>query len=184
MKFDAIIIGGGHSGLEKGIELLKSGRTCLAFASGEGGHRFRDAEYSHASHRREFQSLGGVFVMGDTVTGGEFDSTGRLDCIYAANQGGTRFSADCYYLATGSFFSRGVVALRDSVVEPVFGLDVDYTGTSEDWLNPDFSADQPFMHFGVRTDAEGHPFRNGCKVPDMIAIGSVVSSLEREKEER
>ena len=72
------------------------------------------------------------------------------------------------------------MALRDSVVEPVFGLDVDYTGTSEDWLNPDFSADQPFMHFGVFTDEDGHPLKNGVRIGNLTAIGSIKGDGKRQ----
>ncbi|MBQ0123503.1 MAG: FAD-binding protein [Bacteroidales bacterium] len=180
MRSDVIIIGGGHSALCKGIELLKAGRGCIIFSTGEGGHRFRDPSYSHLNHRKEFERLGGVYVMGDTVTGGQFDGSGRLSFIRTAAQGKTVFYAQEFFIATGSFFSRGLVALRDAVVEPIFGLDVDFSGTYEEWVNPDFYADQPFMHFGVITDEEGHPLKNGVKVGNLTAIGSIKGDGKRQ----
>lgn len=180
MKFDAIIIGGGHSGLARGIELLGSGRTCIVFSRGEGARRFRDPEYSHAAHRREFERMGGVYVGGDIVREGVFGEDGGLLCIRTENQGDTAFCADEYYLASGSFFSGGLVALEDSVIEPVFGLEVDYEGTHCDWVDPDFYADQPFMHFGVRTDRDGHPFKDGKTVGNLYAIGSIKGDGKRQ----
>lgn len=173
MKYDAVIIGGGHSGLAKGIELLGSGRSCIVFSTGEGSRRFRDPDYSFEAQKKEFTRLGGTYVMGDTVTGGEFDESGAVAFIRTARQGSVAFRAQEYYIATGSFFSRGLVASRDTVTEPVFGLDVDFSGTCEEWVTPDFYADQPFMHFGVRTDESGHPYVNGRIVGNLYAIGSI-----------
>ena len=174
MKFDAIIIGGGHSGLARATELQQFGRKCLVVCAGESPRRFVESGWSQQAARRAFEALGGTFLMGDSVVRGSFSGQ-RLTAVYTANHGRTRFEAPVFYLATGSFFSGGLVATHDTILEPVFGLDVDYEGGHADWVSPDFYADQPFMRFGVRVDEAGHPLLNGQPVENLYAIGSVVS---------
>ncbi|MBQ0024218.1 MAG: FAD-binding protein [Bacteroidales bacterium] len=179
MIYDAIIIGGGRSGLAKGIELQGGGVRCLIFSTGEGAGRFRDPSYDHKSLVRRFEALGGTYVMGDTVTGGVFSEDGSLLSIHTANQGDTSFSAARYYIATGSFFSKGLVADKDRIYEPLFNLDVDAPAAREEWVNPDFFADQPFMHFGVTVDDDGCPCRGGKSVKNLFAIGSILGDGSR-----
>jgi glycerol-3-phosphate dehydrogenase subunit B len=175
MKFDDIIIGGGHSGLQRAIELQRSGRRCLVVCAGESSRRFREPGWSQRRERQAFERLGGTFLMGDSVTGGRFAGD-RLEAVFTANHGASPFEAERFYLATGSFFSGGLVADHTHVFEPVFGLDVDYAGEHHaDWVDPDFFAEQPFMRFGVFTDPEGHPLKDGRPIENLFAIGSVVS---------
>lgn len=175
MKFDAIIIGGGHSGLSKGIELLKQGKRCIIFSLGEGSRRFRDPNFSHKALRSEFENGGGTFVMGDRVIRGDFDDEGNIKAVYTENQDTTAFKAEEYYIATGSFFAEGLIAEKDKIYEPVFGLDVNYDSNPENWVNTDFYSRQPFMEFGVKTDADGHPSINGITVNNLIAIGALLA---------
>lgn len=172
MKFDNIIIGGGHSGLQKGMELLSKGETVLAVAKGESSRRFRDDSYDHLQERKRFTDAGGVFFMGDTVLRGKIED-GILKAVFTANHGKTPMEAKRFWLATGSFFSKGLESSADKVWEPVFGLDLNCEGDHTSWVVPDFYADQPFMHFGVVTDCEGHPRINGEIVSNLYAIGSI-----------
>ena len=174
MKFDAIIIGGGHSGLACATELQQGGRRCLVICAGESPRRFVETGWSQSEARRRFESLGGTFFMGDSVLRGIFDGA-RLVAVQTANHGRTRFEAPLFYLATGSFFSGGLVATHDAILEPVFGLDVDYEGGHADWVSPDFYDEQPFMKFGVRVDEAGHALRGGEAIQNLYPIGSVVS---------
>lgn len=176
MKFDVIIIGGGHSGIQKGIALLKEGHTCMAVRRGDSSRRFREDGYVHRDQCNLFESLGGVILKGDKVVGGDFcPETGRLLRIYTANHGASAFVADTFYLATGSFFSGGLDSTKDKVFEPAFGLDVDYEGDHRSWVNPDFFGEQPFMKFGVKVDEDGCAVKDGKSVPNLFPIGSIVS---------
>ena len=172
MRFDNIIIGGGHSGLEKGMELLAKGESVLAVCRGESSRRFRDESYDHAAARRRFTDAGGVFFMGDIVVDGILEED-RLKGIHTKNHGESLFEADRFWLSTGSFFSRGLESEQDKVFEPIFGLDLNCEGDHRTWVNPDFYADQPFMHFGVATDSGGRVSLGGHTISNLFAIGSI-----------
>lgn len=174
MKFDAIIIGGGHSGLEKGKELLSQGKRVLAVCRGESSRRFREEDYDHAAARKEFVEKGGVMFFGDCVTSGDV-SGNIVKAVFTQNNGAVRFEADEYWICTGSFFSKGLEATKDCIFEPIFGLDVNYSGNFSNWAVSDFYADQPFMHFGIKTDGSGHPTIKGKPLLNLYASGSIIA---------
>lgn len=176
-RFDAIIIGGGHSGLEKGIEILRSGRTCIAFAKGGSTGHFRDNNYSYRKHCIEFRRLGGVLMNADAVVRGDFDEDGRrLMRIYTSNEAES-FTAKEFWLATGSFFSGGLASTRETVFEPLFGLDVDFIKDRRNWVNKDFFAQQPFMKFGVKVSPSGKALKKGREIENLFPIGSIISRM-------
>lgn len=176
-KFDAIIIGGGHSGLEKGIEILRSGRSCIAFAKGGSTRSFRDKDYSYRRHCIEFRRLGGILKNADAVVRGEFDKKGRnLLRIFTANEA-EPYEAEIFFLATGSFFSGGLTSTRETVFEPIFGLDVDYIRGRRNWVKKDFFAEQPFMSFGVRVSPSGNALKKGREIENLFPTGSIVSRM-------
>ena len=59
--------------------------------------------------RRYFQQSGGVYMLGDTAVRYEAEG-GRITALYTADHGDIAFEADSYVLATGSYFSQGLVA--------------------------------------------------------------------------
>lgn len=124
-------------------------------------------------HRR-FRKLGGWYLLGDTVVDGCFDSQNRLIAVNSLNLRDTPLEADQFLLATGSFFSRGLKATPTSIVEPIFGLDVEYPEQRMDWYDPDIFNRQPFMRFGVTTDAGFRCSLNGAITPNLHAIGTIV----------
>jgi glycerol-3-phosphate dehydrogenase subunit B len=177
MTFDTIIIGGGHSGLQQGIALQKRSQQCLIVSTGESSRRFRDREWSQEVERHRFEDLGGVWLS-DRVLGGDFSSNNEgeiLNRIFTEGRADKPLEAEQFILATGSFYSGGLVAGPERVWEPLFGLDVFFEGGHKDWVRPDFFAPQPFMDFGVRVDGEGRVSRAGRPVLNLLAYGSVVS---------
>ncbi len=121
--------------------------------------------------KRAFESLGGTFLMGDEALDPVFAGE-RVASIRTANLGGIRIEAGDFVLASGNLFGRGLVARPDSVVEPVFGLDVEYPKERKDWYNEEFFARQNYTGFGVRTNEAFNPLRNGKIVPNLYVIGS------------
>lgn len=121
---------------------------------------------------RYFTNLGGTFMNGDTVTHARI-ADGRIEAVFTNNHGPEPLTASKFILATGSFFSHGLVATPSSVIEPVFGLDVNYPADRADWFNKDIGQAQPFMEFGVATDNDWHPSINGTTITNLQCVGSV-----------
>lgn len=80
--------------------------------------------------------------------------------------------ADEWVLATGSYFSRGLVAERDGIKEPLFGLDVAAPAERGEWYDRNFFAKQPFEGFGIKTDKALHGLREGKAVANLHVIGA------------
>lgn len=121
-----------------------------------------------------FQKLGGTYLLGDTVKSGAFED-GRLVSVRTANHDKTDFKADNFILATGSFFSHGLMAAQDRIYEPVFGLDVVAGETRSQWYDNDLYASQPYMGYGVKTDNELRCLLDGKAVANLYAAGSVLA---------
>lgn len=164
MKYDVVIIGGGLAGYTAGIRLLQAGMKCCVVSGGLSLHEVP---------RNEFKELGGVILAGNRAVDGEWDGD-RLKSVSTSNMEGTRLKADNYILATGKFFSRGLEATADEILEPLFNCDVDYVPGRDNWFNPDFFAPQPFESFGVRTE-DGLVLRSGRKTENLYAAGEILA---------
>lgn len=131
--------------------------------------------------RNYFQHLGGTYLLGDKVSGGEFaDDT--LKSVTTVNLGDMKLEADNFVLATGSFFSHGLVAAPDRIYEPVFGLDVEVTGGRSEWFDKDIYKEQPYMKFGVVTDGHFNVSKGGEVIRNMYASGSVLGGSNAMKD--
>lgn len=132
--------------------------------------------------RRLFESLGGTYFLGDSVKCGNFLAD-KLHSVHTANLGErTSLEAEQFILSTGSFFSQGLVAKPDEIVEPVFGLDVDQTDTRTGRYNKDIFGPQPYMRFGVKTDTDFRVSLGGRSVENLRAIGAILSGADSLKE--
>ena len=131
--------------------------------------------------KKHFQKVGGTYMLGDTVTGGEFEN-GRLKSITTQNHGDVKFEADNFIIATGSFFSKGLVSDIDGVKEPVFGLDVHSADVRATWYKRNLFEDQPYMSFGVETDASLKAVKDGTAVENLYVTGSVLGGCNALKE--
>lgn len=123
---------------------------------------------------RYFVRLGGAFMLGDTVERADREG-GRVKAVYTVNHGDIPLCADNYVLATGSFFSRGIIARPDSVYEPIFDLDVHYDADRSRWYDADMFAPQRYMTFGVLTDPGFRALCKGEILSNLYAVGSVLS---------
>ena len=131
--------------------------------------------------KRYFQKQGGVYMLGDSVVSGRFEG-GRLKAIKTVNHGETEFEADNFILASGSFFSKGLVASQNVVTEPVFGLDVDALEDRSQWYDRNMFNAQPYMSFGVTTDSSFRVSKNGSTIENLYAVGAILSGFNPIKE--
>ncbi len=131
--------------------------------------------------KRQFCAAGGTFMLGDTVTEGVFEG-GLLKGIYTRNHGDTLLTADNFVIASGSFFSHGLVAERNRVYEPVFGLDVLASDERGEWFATDIFENQPYMSFGLSVDNEFRPSLGGVTIGNLRAVGSVLGGFNPLKE--
>lgn len=120
-------------------------------------------------------------MLGDTVTHGEFEGD-RLKCVFTTNHSPEPLSADNYILASGSFFSHGLVATPSAIVEPTFGFDVDAPADRAQWFRKDIDSAQPYMEFGIATDADWHPRRDGVTIGNVQCAGSILGGCNPVKE--
>lgn len=129
--------------------------------------------------KRRFEVLGGTYLMGDQVMEAHVHD-GVVHSVVTRNLDNHYLEADHFVLASGSFFSKGLMSNPMRVYEPVFGLDVAAAEDRNDWYNPEFAADQPYMGFGVLTDASLHPMVDGRPFKNLYAAGSVLGATRPE----
>ena len=165
MKYDVVIIGGGLAGLTAGVELQKAGKRCVVVAGGRSLHETPQAE---------FVSLGGTFLRGDFAVRGEWNGN-VLSCVYTRNLGKTRLEAPVFIIATGKYFSKGLVSSIDGIREPLFDCEVEYEKDRAKWTDPDFFAPQPFETFGVKTDPLGRVTVGGRRAENLYAAGELLA---------
>ena len=123
--------------------------------------------------KKAFEADGGTFLMGDEALDAVFDGE-RVASIRTANLGALRLEADTFILASGNLFGKGLVASPNEIMEPVFGLDIDYPAERKDWYDENFFARQNYTGFGVKTNENFQPLREGNVVPNLYVIGSEV----------
>lgn len=121
-----------------------------------------------------FQQLGGAYLLGDNVVRGNFED-GRLVSVRSNNHEDVEFRADNFIIATGSFFSHGLVAETNRIVEPIFGLDVEADEQRTQWYAKDLYARQPYMSYGLRSDDRFRPMIEGRPIENLYAAGSILA---------
>lgn len=131
--------------------------------------------------RNRFQRLGGVYMLGDNVKSGKIED-GMLKSVSTTNLGDDSIKADNYILATGSFFSHGLIAAPNRIYEPIFGLDVNSREDRSRWFDKDVFNPQPYMKFGVSTDEHFRVMKDGVPVTNLYAAGSVLGGVDALKE--
>lgn len=129
----------------------------------------------------EFRRLGGEFIGGDRVTSCRIENS-RVMAVCTANHEDEEFVADNYIIATGSFFSRGLVATLQGVNEPIAGLDVVAPTSREEWYGRDLLGAQPFERFGVATDQSLRPLLGGKPIENLYAAGALLAGADAVKE--
>lgn len=126
--------------------------------------------------RRSFEEAGGIYMLGDTIVKADFKDD-AVQAVYSVNHNDIAFVAKNYILASGSYFSNGLVAQPDGIIEPVFHSDVDYTSNRDNWYDKAFFHKQNYMTFGVATDEKLRVKIDGRVQQNLFAIGSVLGGF-------
>lgn len=175
MKFDAVIIGGGNSGCAAARACLDKGlKTCVI---ADGLRLGADPTHPYGDLSSLAQA-GATVLRGDRAVSGIWQDGrigGRLLAVRTANLEDDPVAAGVFVLASGKFFSRGLLAGGDRVYEPVFGADVDYIPDRTKWYSADFFASQPFLDFGVKTAQDGRVLFAGEPAENLYAVGKVLA---------
>lgn len=126
--------------------------------------------------KKQFEELGGYYIIGDTVTKAEIKD-GKIKAVYTEKQLDLPLEGEEYILATGSFFSDGIIAVDDQVIEPIFGLDVDYCARDQ-WFDYDFFAKQNAESFGIKTDDQFRAIKDGKPLENLHVCGASLAGFD------
>lgn len=127
--------------------------------------------------QQHFIRSGGRWMPGDEVISARV-SHGQVTQVWTRKHEDIPLRARHVVLASGSFFSNGLIAGRDRVREAVFGLDVLQSDNRNDWYRDDVFDSQPWQRFGVKTNAQLNGLRLGEAISNLYVIGSVLGGFD------
>ena len=178
MKFDVVIIGGGWAGRSVADRLALAGmKVCIVSEGLSLAVAGNNAPYSYLA---ALQQRGVTVLRGDRAIKGIITGSKATGVITRNLGKDTVLKADAFVLATGKFFSRGLLSDMNHIWEPVFGADVSYDADRTKWAESEFFVHQPFMDFGVLTDGAGHVLAGGESVVNLYAAGEILSAGSKE----
>ena len=123
--------------------------------------------------RKHFANLGGVYMLGNTVTGGHVEN-GRLRYVETSLLPDERLEAEDFVLATGSFASDGLKSNYERVFEPIFDLDTTAPADRMQWVTSSVFDDQPYRSYGVKVNASMQAQKGGQTISNLYVAGAVL----------
>lgn len=130
---------------------------------------------------KQFQRLGGEYMLGDSINKAEIENS-KITKLYSFNHGDIPFIAKDIILATGSYFSQGLISTRERIYEPIFGLDINYDTNRSNWYDKNVYNEQPYMTFGIKTNKDFNGLMDGKPIENLRVIGAGLESFNPIKE--
>ncbi|MDH2999808.1 anaerobic glycerol-3-phosphate dehydrogenase subunit B [Chelonobacter oris] len=131
----------------------------------------------HRVLEKAFEKAGGIMMKGDNALRAEIHA-GNVTALYTRLNEEAALRADHYVLASGSFFSNGLAATFDHVIEPIFQLDLWHDESRSQWTHHRFSEPQPYQRFGVKINARCQAQKQGESLDNLYAVGAVVGGYD------
>ncbi|VEI58740.1 anaerobic glycerol-3-phosphate dehydrogenase subunit B [Pasteurella multocida] len=128
-----------------------------------------------------FKSLGGFMMNGDKVISADVENQ-QVTQVYTQLHQEVPIKTKHVVLATGSFFSKGLVAEFEKIYEPIFNLDMCEIGSFKandrmTWTQSRFSAPQPYHSTGVVIDGRCRVQKSGQFFENLYAVGNIVGGF-------
>lgn len=132
----------------------------------------------HKALRQQFEQLGGLMLNGDKALNADVEN-GRVHCLYTRLHKEDALFADNFVLASGSFFSNGLMSDFDQIYEPVFhadiiGIDSFQAEQRCSWTATRFASPQPYQSAGVAINAHYQVQKCGQFIENLYAVGSII----------
>lgn len=135
----------------------------------------------HHQLKTHFEQLGGFIFNGAKVIKADIEQQ-QVKQVYTSLHGDEAITAQHFVLATGNFFSQGLVADFDHIYEPIFNADIlsvgDFSPTNRlTWTNSRFAAPQPYQQAGVVINQKCQVQCQGQIIENLFAIGNVLGGF-------
>ncbi len=130
---------------------------------------------------KKFRDLGGEYMLGDSIMKADI-TNGKVEKLYSFNHTDIPFIANDIVVATGSYFSQGLISDRDKVYEPIFNLEVNYDAPRAKWYDKNVYNTQPYMSYGIKTNNNFNGLLNGEYIQNLYVIGAGLECFNPIKE--
>ncbi|SPY34125.1 anaerobic glycerol-3-phosphate dehydrogenase subunit B [Pasteurella canis] len=135
----------------------------------------------HKQLTQYFKQLGGFMMNGDKVIKANVENN-QVKQVYTHLHQEVPITAKHFVLASGSFFSKGLVADFDKIYEPIFNADIiGYTQFDSSnrmtWTHHRFAESQPYQAAGVIINAQCQVQKSGQSFENLYAIGNVLGGF-------
>ncbi|WP_373766706.1 glycerol-3-phosphate dehydrogenase subunit GlpB [Glaesserella sp.] len=136
----------------------------------------------HKQLRQRFEQLGGFMLNGDRAIKADIEQH-KVMRVYTNLYPDDAVSAEHVVLATGSYFSNGLIADFDEIYEPIFRADIigcKTFGKSDrlSWTQSRFSQSQPYQSAGVAINDKCQVRKDGRFIDNLYAIGNVIGGFD------